>query len=226
MKPEQTFFTLDEAAKHLACTAGEVLRYGAFHGLGMCAAVPGALVAEHIWRVAGGHSCAYQNSGIAAPVSGFFRIRADDLQLVLTRGGVVPKSIYPFDSTPGEVTDLSRFFMIEGWESEPVEIRNENLLIFANELNRFRDGLISGIEQPPTKPEPSGKRPGRPREASALANMRDALEQDAAQVAIAIRDAGMTATVDAVAARLAVSDQWCAYSLETIKPYLRASWWK
>lgn len=143
MKPEQTFFTLDEAAERLNCTADDVLRYGAFHSLGMCATVPSAMVLEYIWRVSGDHSQSFQNSGLPVPASGFFRIRADELQIIKTRGSAIPKVLYPLDSVPGETKDLSTFFMVEEWRGEPLEIRKENLLIFTNELNRFHDEIMA-----------------------------------------------------------------------------------
>lgn len=116
------------------------------------------------------------------------------------------------------------------FELEEIILKREALRITREELERFeRDHLNANNEahQPAATAPETKKKPGRPKDPNAIGNRLVELEADAIEEAGEFKTKrGTTPTLDDIAGILAHKPNWKGYIQETIKPYLRASWWK
>ena len=123
-------------------------------------------------------------------------------------------------------------------DSTPTMVRKNDLIIMGDELKRFEkiSGLMdfdetnipaSTIPDSTTSTERAQKKSGRPKDPSALTNNLGELKADAIKAAHDfIKKNRKNPSVDDIAKSLARSDKWCSNSYASIKPHLRASWWK
>jgi len=177
------------------------------------------------------------------PESGVFGVSPFDIERLLAGevfapDSVLPNSVLTFDSETSSVVFVP---------TADNTLKVENLIVTREEIERFEQyyfqpeelAVLSEAAVPSEEAEPkepaapsdtapvAKNKPGRPKDPNSLGNRIPELEADAIEEAKAFKAKhNRDATVAEMARALSVSDKWCHFQEETIKPCLRAVWWK